>query len=163
MVGMWLGECCRQVEAKEVSNSRNKIHQTTYQPLFPPLYLSPKLTCSIIHCVPLFVIDKSSVFPRLPDHRDKHQQGGGCEDVHRKVHGPPVHLNSNPNGGELEPMDGYDFLFCGQVCVFELILEHIRWAFTQVVQVSCSALSATPFCIWDQNQLDTHTINIASM
>ena len=38
MVGTWLGECCRQVEAEEVSNSRNKIHQTTYQPLFPPLY-----------------------------------------------------------------------------------------------------------------------------
>ena len=28
MVGTWLGECCRQVEAEEVSNSRNKIHQT---------------------------------------------------------------------------------------------------------------------------------------
>ena len=29
MVGTWFGECCRQVEAEEVSNSRNKIHQTT--------------------------------------------------------------------------------------------------------------------------------------
>ena len=38
MVGTWLGECCRQVEAEELSNSRNKIHQTTYQPLFPALY-----------------------------------------------------------------------------------------------------------------------------
>ena len=40
MVGTWLGECCRQVEAEEVSNSRNKIHQTMYRPLFPPLYYS---------------------------------------------------------------------------------------------------------------------------
>ena len=38
MIGTWLGECCRQVEAEDVSNSGNKIHQTTYQPLFPPLY-----------------------------------------------------------------------------------------------------------------------------
>ena len=43
MVGTWLGECCRQVEAEEVSNSRNKIHQTTYQPLFPPLYVEMTL------------------------------------------------------------------------------------------------------------------------
>ena len=28
-----LGECCRQVEAEEVSNSRNKIHQTWERPL----------------------------------------------------------------------------------------------------------------------------------
>ena len=34
-----LKECCRQVEAEEVSNSRNKTHQTTYQPLFPALYM----------------------------------------------------------------------------------------------------------------------------
>ena len=27
----WLGECCRQVEAEEVSNGRNKIHQTMYR------------------------------------------------------------------------------------------------------------------------------------
>ena len=48
MVRMWLGECCRQVEAvsnsrqveaEEVSNSRNKIHQTTYKPLFRALYI----------------------------------------------------------------------------------------------------------------------------
>ena len=38
MVGTWLGECCRQVEAEEISNSRNKINQTMYQPLFPTLY-----------------------------------------------------------------------------------------------------------------------------
>ena len=31
---MWLGECCRQVEAEEVSNSRNKIHQTMYKDFF---------------------------------------------------------------------------------------------------------------------------------
>ena len=30
----WLGECCRQVEAEEVSNSRNKIHQTMYKDFF---------------------------------------------------------------------------------------------------------------------------------
>ena len=34
----WLGECCRQVEAEEVSNSRNKIHQTMYQDFFRALY-----------------------------------------------------------------------------------------------------------------------------
>ena len=32
-VGTWLGECCRQVEVEEVSNSRNKIHKT-----WGPLY-----------------------------------------------------------------------------------------------------------------------------
>ena len=37
MVGTWLGEYCRQVEAEEVSNSRNKIHKIMYQPLFLPL------------------------------------------------------------------------------------------------------------------------------
>ena len=37
MLDTWLGECCRQVEPEEVSKSRSKIHQTTYQPLFPPL------------------------------------------------------------------------------------------------------------------------------
>ena len=26
----WLRECCRQVEAEVISNSRNKLHQTTY-------------------------------------------------------------------------------------------------------------------------------------
>ena len=30
----WFGKCCRQVEAEEVSNSRNKIHQTTYKEFF---------------------------------------------------------------------------------------------------------------------------------
>ena len=30
----WLGECCRLFEAEEVSNSRNKIHQTTYKDFF---------------------------------------------------------------------------------------------------------------------------------
>ena len=38
MVGTWLGECCRQVEPEEVSNSVNTIHQTTYQPSFLALY-----------------------------------------------------------------------------------------------------------------------------
>ena len=32
-------ECCRQVEAEEVSNSRNKIHQTTYKPFSESLYV----------------------------------------------------------------------------------------------------------------------------
>ena len=40
MVDTRLGECCRQAETEEVSNSRNKIHQTTYQTLFPALYFS---------------------------------------------------------------------------------------------------------------------------
>ena len=34
----WLEECCRQVEAEEVSNNRNKIHQTTYKDFFRALY-----------------------------------------------------------------------------------------------------------------------------
>ena len=40
MVGTWLGECIRQVEAEEVSNSRNKIHQTTYKDFFRAVYLN---------------------------------------------------------------------------------------------------------------------------
>ena len=34
-----LQECCRQVEAEEVSNSRNKIHQTWELPFSRDLYL----------------------------------------------------------------------------------------------------------------------------
>ena len=34
----WLRECYRQVEAVVVSNSRNKLHQTTYKDFFSPLY-----------------------------------------------------------------------------------------------------------------------------
>ena len=37
-----LGECCRQVEADEVSNSRNKIHQTMYKQFFRALYMLAK-------------------------------------------------------------------------------------------------------------------------
>ena len=33
----WLRECYRQVEAVVVSNSRNKLHQTTYKDFFSPL------------------------------------------------------------------------------------------------------------------------------
>ena len=44
MVGTWLGECCRQVETEEVSNSRNKIHQTTYKDFFRALYIIPMYT-----------------------------------------------------------------------------------------------------------------------
>ena len=29
-----LRECCRQVEAEVISNSRNKLHQTTYKEIF---------------------------------------------------------------------------------------------------------------------------------
>ena len=36
----WLWECCRQVEAEEVSNSRSKIHQTWDWPFWDPLYCS---------------------------------------------------------------------------------------------------------------------------
>ena len=43
MVGMWLGECCRQVETEEASKSSNKVHQTTYQPLFLALYIGKRL------------------------------------------------------------------------------------------------------------------------
>ena len=39
MVGTWLGECCYQVEAEGVSNSRNKIHQTWERPNSGVLYL----------------------------------------------------------------------------------------------------------------------------
>ena len=38
MVCTWLGESCRQVEAEEMSNSRNTIHQTTYKDFFWALY-----------------------------------------------------------------------------------------------------------------------------
>ena len=34
----WLRECYRQVEAEVVSNSRNKLHQTTYKDFFSALY-----------------------------------------------------------------------------------------------------------------------------
>ena len=34
----WLRECCRQVKAEVVSNSRNKIYQTTYKDFFSALY-----------------------------------------------------------------------------------------------------------------------------
>ena len=36
----WLRECCRQVEAEVISNSRNKLHQTTYKEIFSALYIS---------------------------------------------------------------------------------------------------------------------------
>ena len=35
----WLRECCRQVEAEVVSNSRSKLHQTTYKEIFSALYM----------------------------------------------------------------------------------------------------------------------------
>ena len=35
---MWLRECCKQVEAEVISNSRNKLHQTTYKDFFSALY-----------------------------------------------------------------------------------------------------------------------------
>ena len=34
-----LRESCRQVEAEVVSNSRNKLHQTTYKEIFSALYI----------------------------------------------------------------------------------------------------------------------------
>ena len=34
----WLRECCRQVEAEVVSNSRNQLHQTTYKYYFRAQY-----------------------------------------------------------------------------------------------------------------------------
>ena len=34
-----LQDCCMQVEAEEVSNCRNKIHQTTYKPFSECLYM----------------------------------------------------------------------------------------------------------------------------
>ena len=42
---MWLRECCRQVEAEVISNSRNNIHHTTYKEIFSALYL----TCDQVH------------------------------------------------------------------------------------------------------------------
>ena len=36
----WLRECCRQVEAEVTSNSRNKLHQTTYKYYFRAQYCS---------------------------------------------------------------------------------------------------------------------------
>ena len=38
--GLWLRECCRQVEAEVLSNSRNKIHQTWCLPYTRALYNS---------------------------------------------------------------------------------------------------------------------------
>ena len=35
-----LGECCRQLEAEEVSNSRTKIHKTWEWPYRDSLYIS---------------------------------------------------------------------------------------------------------------------------
>ena len=37
-----LRECCTQVEAEEVRNSRNKVHQTWEQPYLDSLYFSEK-------------------------------------------------------------------------------------------------------------------------
>ena len=34
----WLRECCRQVEAEVVSNSKNQLHQTTYKYFFRAQY-----------------------------------------------------------------------------------------------------------------------------
>ena len=50
-----LRECCGQVEAEEVSNSTNKIHQTWERPYGDSLYPAPQeaiLFCSICvaHC-----------------------------------------------------------------------------------------------------------------
>ena len=37
-----LRECCRQVEAEDVSNIRNKIHQTLERPYIPTLYITQR-------------------------------------------------------------------------------------------------------------------------
>ena len=54
---MWLGECSREVETEEVSNSRNKICQTTYKDIFQALYAS---VCSYHH------INQPTYEPILP-------------------------------------------------------------------------------------------------
>ena len=35
----WLRECCRQVQTEVISNSRSKLHQTTYKQTFSALYI----------------------------------------------------------------------------------------------------------------------------
>ena len=44
---MWLQECCRQVEAEVVSNSRNKLCQTTNKYHFRDLYIYRQLCLSL--------------------------------------------------------------------------------------------------------------------
>ena len=44
---MWLRKCCRQVEAEVVSNSRNKLHQTTNKYHFRDLYIYRQLCLSL--------------------------------------------------------------------------------------------------------------------
>ena len=44
----WLRECSRQVEAEVVSNSRSKLHQTTYKDFFSALYSFTKMLQSNI-------------------------------------------------------------------------------------------------------------------
>ena len=55
-LGTWLRECCRQVEAEVISNSRNKLHQTTYKEIFfalydkfPPLLMKCELGSQSVH------------------------------------------------------------------------------------------------------------------
>ena len=49
---MWLGECCRQVEAEEVSKSRNKIHETWQRSL--------EIPCTIVYAAQKWVIPSCS-------------------------------------------------------------------------------------------------------
>ena len=46
---MWLGECCRQVEAEEVSKSRNKIHPAMYKDFFWALHMNFGFGWGLIH------------------------------------------------------------------------------------------------------------------
>ena len=46
MVRTWLRECCRQIEAEVVSNSREKFHQTTCKAFVGARY-NDKITCRI--------------------------------------------------------------------------------------------------------------------
>ena len=63
-----LRECCRQVEAEVITNSRNKLHQTTYKHFFSALYY-PNLKMLKLKCQPYLceyaVVHHGSVQARL--------------------------------------------------------------------------------------------------
>ena len=63
----WLGECYRQVEAEEESNSRNQIHQTTYKDFFGALYRAMKLVLTLnrMNSSPTVSQPRASLVPHL--------------------------------------------------------------------------------------------------
>ena len=69
-----LRECCRQVEAEVVSNSRNKIHQTWERPFRDSLYKRDELSkCDIDHdfFLPEVELNNLAKFRALPSRHGK--------------------------------------------------------------------------------------------